>query len=701
MTKSLYIAATEADCGKALVALGLTELALRKTPKVGFFRPIVQEAGADNDIALVLGNFRLGQRHEESYALPYREVHALLSQNRTDEMLERVIAAYKRLEQNCDFIVCLGTDLLGEMAALEFELNCEIARNLGAPMLLVGSALGKTLEDAVNPLVIAADACRDRGGQVAGVILNKADPQDLDRYREALSGQLGDRVGLQAVIPFDAKLGSPTVREISGQLGAEVLGGHDRLDGLVSGYLVAAMQLQHALTWLQEGQLVITPGDRGDIIIGMMQADRSARYPSLAGLLLSGGQRPEPSILSLIEGLPDSLPIIAVPADTYNTATQARQVKSKLSVGDRGKIERSITAFNDHLDVERLESQLSNVSFKGVTPRMFTYNLMQRAKADKRHIVLPEPTDPRILRAAALLTEREAVRLTLLGSRQEVEKVVKRHAIRLDPEALDIADPATDARRETYAETFFELRRHKGMTPDSALDCMLDVSYFGTMMVYRGDADGMVSGAIHTTQHTVLPALQIIKTRPGCSIVSSVFFMCLDDGVVVYGDCAVNPNPSAEQLAEIAISSADTARMFGIEPRIALLSYSSGTSGTGADVERVREATRIARERRSDLLLEGPIQYDAAVDAGVAAQKMPGSPVAGCATVFVFPDLNTGNNTYKAVQRETGSLAIGPILQGLAKPVNDLSRGCTVGDIVNTVVITAIQAQGRDQANAR
>ncbi|MDF9391548.1 MULTISPECIES: phosphate acetyltransferase [Methylococcus] len=702
MSHAFYVTATEADAGKALVVLGATEFALRKTTRVGFFRPVIPEAdGPDEDIRLVLDHFALPQRYEDSYALTYREAQTLLSENRADELLERIIAAYKKLEAGCDVIVCMGTDYLGEMASLEFELNGEIARNLGAPVLMIAGAQGKTLDEAVHPLAIAVDACRERGGRVAGVFLNKADPADLAAYRQALVGHFGDKVGLKAVIPFDARLGSPTVREIADRLGAEILSGGERLDGLVSGYLVAAMQLQHALTWLQEGQLVITPGDRGDIIIGMLQADRSVRYPSLAGLLLSGGQRPEPSILDLIEGSSDSLPILAVATDTYTTATRALQVKSKLRAGDRGKIERSITAFNDHVDAESLESQVRNLRFDGLTPRMFTYNLMQRAKADKRHIVLPEPTDSRVLRASAFLLERDAVRLTLLGSRQEVENALRRHAIVLDPAVLDIVDPATDARRESYAETYFQLRRHKGMTLDAARDCLLDVSYFGTMMVYRGDADGMVSGAIHTTQHTVLPALQIIKTRPGCSIVSSVFFMCLDSGVVVYGDCAVNPNPNAEQLAEIAISSADTAKAFGIEPRVALLSYSSGDSGHGEDVERVREATRIARQRRPDLLLEGPIQYDAAADAGVAAQKMPGSPVAGRATVFVFPDLNTGNNTYKAVQRETGALAIGPILQGLAKPVNDLSRGCTVADIVNTVVITAIQAQGATAAEER
>ncbi|MEY3300162.1 MAG: hypothetical protein RLZZ597_3422, partial [Cyanobacteriota bacterium] len=332
---------------------------------------------------------------------------------------------------------------------------------------------------------------------------------------------------------------------------------------------------------------------------------------------------------------------------------------------------------------------------QGMTPKMFTYNLMEQAKRDRQHIVLPEAYDPRILKAAAVLLSRGIVDITLLGNHHDIQQALSKHAITLDLDQLTILNPAQDERLQGYADTFYELRKAKGVTLDNALDVMMDVSYFGTMMVYKGDADGMVSGAIHTTQHTIRPALQFVKTKPGFSVVSSVFFMCLEHRVLVYGDCAINPNPTAEQLAEIAISSADTARTFGVEPKIALLSYSSGDSGQGEDVERVRQATQIARERRPDLLLEGPIQYDAAVDAAVGSQKMPDSKVAGKATVLIFPDLNTGNNTYKAVQRETGAIAIGPILQGLKKPVNDLSRGCTVDDIINTVAITAIQAQAQ------
>jgi phosphate acetyltransferase len=699
MTTSLYISTLEAGSGKAAASLGIIEYALRKTTRVGYFRPVIHEprpGKKDEDIDLILRHFWLPQPYHASYAWFHREAAELLSEDKADAVLDKIINAYKTLERHCDFILCEGTDFRGEMSALEFDFNCEIARNLGCPVLMVGSAHRRDEADLLNALRIAVDDYEERGCRVAGLLVNKADPDRLPELRAALDAEFGGSGRLLAVMPFDRRLSSPRVREIAEQLGAEVLFGHDRLNSLVSSYLVAAMQLQHAITWLQEDQLVITPGDRADIIIGMLEADRSANYPPLAGLLLSTGFRPEPAMARLIEGLRDPLPILLVPTDTYTTAAQAREVHAALLPGDGEKIGWIIDNFDTCVDLAQLERQLDAIEVQGLTPKMFIYNLVQQARSGKRHIVLPEGTDPRILRAAAELTARQIARLTLLGRREHIEQVVKNHSIQLDLNAVGIVDPAESDRFETYVETFARLRRHKGITPELARDCLLDVSYFGTLMVYLGDADGMVSGAVHTTQATVRPALQVIKTVPGVSIVSSVFFMCLEDGVVVYGDCAVNPDPTAEQLAEIAISSADTARTFGIEPRVALLSYSSGESGQGADVDKVRQATRIARGRRPDLKLEGPIQYDAAVDPEVAAQKLPGSEVAGRATVFVFPDLNTGNNTYKAVQRETGAIAIGPILQGLKKPVNDLSRGCTVEDIVNTVVITAIQAQRRD-----
>jgi phosphate acetyltransferase len=452
------------------------------------------------------------------------------------------------------------------------------------------------------------------------------------------------------------------------------------------------MELPNFLEHVEDGSLIITPGDRSDIILGSLLADEAETYPQIAGLLLSGNLRPAPEVRRLLEGLRGSpVPVLGVPTDTFRTAMACSAVEGALAPESRRKMAAALGMVEAHIDMRELDKRLSMSSPGRVTPLMFEYDLIQRAKGQKRHIVLPEGTDERILRAAEVLLLRAVVDLTLLGKRKEV--LQRAEALALSLEQADIIDPSESDLRGDYADQYYRLRKHKGISERMAFDEMADVNYFGTMMVYAGAADGMVSGAAHTTQHTIRPALQIIKTKPGCSIVSSVFFMCLADRVLVYGDCAINQNPTAGQLADIAASSAETARMFGIEPRVAMLSYSTGESGKGEDVERVREATRLAQERGSPVLLEGPMQYDAAVDADVARTKMPGSEVAGRATVLIFPDLNTGNNTYKAVQRSAGAVAIGPVLQGLNRPVNDLSRGCLVTDIVNTVAITAIQAQ--------
>lgn len=696
MTYSLYISTTEAGTGKALIALGVIDFALRRIKRVGFFRPVAEsdpDAAKDDDIELILNHFGLQQSYEASFGVSSKEALQLLRDHRPDEIIERIIAKYKALEENCEFLVAEGTDYLVEStSAFEFNFNREIAKNLGCPVLVVGNAKGRSAEEAVNPVRIAIDSYRFRGCEIFGAVLNKAEASESAALAASLQKLYGDKNWLLGVIPADRSLSSPRVAEIAEQLGAQVLYGEKRLDSLVFDYLVAAMQSQHALEWLRENHLVITPGDRADVILAVMQADQSSKYPELAGLLLSTGFAPESSVAKLIDGLADPLPVLSVRTDTFTTASRMRTIRAHLRAGDADKIDRSIELFDRQMDLDALGRRIRSVRTPGMTPKMFTYELLKRARSSQRHIVLPEGEDPRILKATAVLLNKGAANLTLLGQREKIAAVVKHQRIGLDLDRVDIIDPAQSDRLETYAATFLQLRQHKGVTPETAHDCLLDVSYFGTMMVYKGDADGMVSGAAHTTQHTMRPALQFIKARPGFSIISSVFFMCLEDGVRVYGDCAVNPDPSAEQLAEIAIASADTAQTFGIEPKVALLSYSSGTSGVGADVDKVRTATQIARMRRPDLKLEGPIQYDAAVDPEVAAQKMPGSEVAGQATVFVFPDLNTGNNTYKAVQRETGAIAIGPIMQGLKRPVNDLSRGCTVEDIVNTVVITAIQA---------
>ena len=704
MGNSLYISTTEAGSGKALVALGMINLILRKTAKVNFFRPVIQTTQKDSmvgdrpperdeDIDLILQHFGLHQTYDESFGLRSHQVNDWMGQHKIDQVIEVIIEKFKALESRSDFILCEGSDYLGEGSAFEFDLNQEIAKNLGCPILVLGNANDRSVEEALRPVQIAVDTYRKHSCQIAGIVLNKAAPDQVGLLKAALESCYGDAGYVLAVIPYNRKLISPRVHDIAQQLQAEVLYGQDLLGCLASNVLVAAMQMQHALTWLKDDSLIITPGDRGDMIVGMLQAHRSSNYPHLAGILLSTGLKPEPAIAKLIEGLPEPLPILSVKTDTYTTASRVKEIHSTLKPEDHEKIQLSIGAFERHINLLRLEEQISLVQAKELTPRMFTYSLMQQAKANPQHIVLPESSDPRILKAASILRSQRSVKLTLLGKRETIERVIKQHGIQLDLDHLTIVDPAESDHLDDYAHTFFELRKHKGATLDIAHDYMLDATYYGTMMVYRGDADGMVSGAAHTTQHTIRPALQLIKAKPNISLISSVFLMHLGKHVRVYGDCAVNPNPDADQLADIAIASADTAQSFGIEPRVALLSYSSGDSAKGDDVDKVRQAAQIARERQPSLMIEGPMQYDAAVDPEVAAQKLPDSVVGGRATVLVFPDLNTGNNTYKAVQRETGAIAIGPILQGLKKPVNDLSRGCTVDDIVNTVIITAIQAQ--------
>jgi phosphate acetyltransferase len=696
MSNAIYLATTEPRCGKSLISLGITDLLLRKTSRVGVFRPVINVESPDErdkNIDLLLDHFDLGLDYEDTFAFLRQEATDLLSRGQYDEMLNRIIEKYKALESRCDFILCIGSDLEEEGAALEFDFNAHVAQNLGCPVLILSRAENRDVAAVVSTVRATLDAFARGGTQVLGVVVNRADLDSVADLRAALAEELPRNDLLLAVIPHNEILGSPTLAEIADQLGAELLYGGDQLDRLARRYLIIAMNLENYLPYLSEDALLITPGDRNEVVLSALQAHQSHRYPRISGIVLSGGLKPAPAVARLLEGLPGKVPILSVETDTYDTTVNVRAVRSYITADNQAKINLSLELFEEFVDTEALLSQLTSVQSRGMTPRMFIYSLVQQAKADKRHIVLAEGTDERILRAAESLLNRDIVDLTLLGDPEEVAGAIQQLGLRIDLDAVSIVEPTQSPKFEAYAQALFELRQHKGMNLDTATDLMADVSYFGTMMVYQGDADGMVSGAVHTTLHTIRPALQFVKTKPGFSVVSSVFFMCLDDRVLVYGDCAVNPNPTAEELAEIAISSADTALAFGIEPKVAMLSYSSGESGRGEEVDKVRQATQLAQARRPDLQLEGPMQYDAAVDVGVAAQKMPGSQVAGQATVFVFPDLNTGNNTYKAVQRETGAIAIGPVLQGLKKPVNDLSRGCTVKDIINTVVITAIQAQ--------
>jgi phosphate acetyltransferase len=435
---------------------------------------------------------------------------------------------------------------------------------------------------------------------------------------------------------------------------------------------------------------VVTPGDRADLVVGSLAA-HSAGNPPIAGVLLTLNEVPSDEILTLADRLAPGTPVLSVSGNSFPTAARLFSLEGKLNAATPRKAERAIGLFERYVDTADLLKRVSAPSSDRLTPMMFEHQLLEQARTEKRRVVLPEGTEERVLHAAEVLLRRGVCDLTLLGP---VDRIRKKAAdLGIDLGDSQLIDPATSELRETFAEKYAQLRAHKGVTVELAYDVVADVNYFGTLMVEEGLADGMVSGSVHSTAATIRPAFEIIKTRPDAKIVSSVFFMCLSDKVLVYGDCAVNPDPDAEQLADIALQSAVTAQQFGVEPRIAMLSYSTGTSGSGADVDKVREATELVRLRDGDLRIEGPIQYDAAVEPTVAATKLPDSKVAGQATVLIFPDLNTGNNTYKAVQRSAGAIAVGPVLQGLRKPVNDLSRGALVQDIVNTVAITAIQAQ--------
>ena len=696
MNKAIYIATSEQNCGKSIISLGLMQLLIGKTARVGYFRPIIEdfeEGQFDNHIETVISHFGLDMKFEDAYAFTKSKLIKKKNKGKIGEVLDVIIEKFKRLEEKFDFVLVEGTSFIGEGTAIELGINVLIAKNLGIPTIIIGSGIGKTLEELVDSLYLAYDTFKVKDVEVISVIANKVQPENIELVTNDLKKNLPSSV-LINTIPLISSLNNPTVQEIVNEIGAKVLFGHEYLNNQTGSYSIGAMQLPNYLLHLKENGLIITPGDRADIILGALQANESANYPSVSGIVLTGNIMPEESILKLIEGLSTVVPILTVEGGTYNISNQIGAIKSKIYANNTQKIETSIATFEKYVDIDALAEKFTSFESDGITPKMFQYNLVKRAKKHRKHIVLPEGNDERILIAASRLQLMDVVDISIIGNRKQVESKVAELGLDFDFDKVAIINPTESEHYEDYVNTYYELRKAKNVSLAMARDLMEDVSYFGTMMVYKGHADGMVSGAAHTTQHTILPALQFIKTKPNSSVVSSVFFMCLEDRVSVFGDCAINPNPTAEQLAEIAISSADSSLAFGIDPKVAMLSYSSGTSGKGDEVEKVRAATEIVKAKRPDIKIEGPIQYDAAVDMSVGKSKMPDSQVAGQASVLIFPDLNTGNNTYKAVQRETGALAIGPMLQGLNKPVNDLSRGCTVDDIINTVVITAIQAQG-------
>lgn len=695
MAKNIYLASLGKSSGKSLISLGLMTGLKHEFKKTAFFKPIacLSESKTDHYLNLMHKHFKLPYSLDELHGINWDEAAVLLNTNK-DELFNQIIQKYKAIEKKVDFVLCEGSDFTTNNSAMEFELNAQMANNLGAQVLCVVDADSKTLKQVVQDIEIGLKAFKAKKCEVLGVFVNRSNYEDEAHWTTELHKALSSKVQFIGVIPNKPELAMPSIAEISQILDAKVLAGKNKTDKLVKDYSIAARHVGHFLDSKKnrEDFLVITAGDRADVILGCSLANHSTHYPKIAGLLLTTGTKPSQNILKILDGLDHPLPLLVTELDTLATIKLLENTSFHTRPEQKSKITQILTHFQHHVNERILIELITQNTSHRLTPQMFTYNLVQKAKSDKKHIVLPEGEDLRILEAADYILKRDIAELTILGDTNKIEKLATAHS--WDISKATLINPKTSEMGKLFAETYFQLRQHKNVNLTIAQDRMQLNTYFGTMMVRGNQADGMVSGAIHTTGETIRPALEVIKTKPDCSIVSSVFLMCLEDRVLAYGDCAVNPNPNAEQLAEIAQQSAVTAKQFGLPVRIAMLSYSSGDSGSGESVEKVRQATKLVRAHDKKLLIEGPIQYDAAVDAGVAAKKMPHSKVAGKATVLIFPELNTGNNTYKAVQRETGAIAIGPVLQGLKKPVNDLSRGCTVADIINTIVITAIQAQG-------
>ncbi|MFI1963764.1 phosphate acetyltransferase [Streptomyces pathocidini] len=689
MTRSVYVTGIDRGDGRQVIELGVMELLTRHVDRVGVFRPLLHaDGGPDRLFDLLRARYRLSQPAETVYGITYTEAAALQAEKGTDELVSQLVERFHRVAREYEFVLVLGTDFAGTNLPAEINLNARLANEFGASVIPVVGGQNQDADSVRAEVHNAYAAYYALGCDITAMVVNRIAPAD----REAVAGPLSAKLPVPCyTLPEDGSLSAPTVQQIVHTLGAEVLlGDAAGLARDARDFVFGGAMLPTFLNALTDGCMVITPGDRADLIIGALAA-HSASAPPIAGVLLTLDERPGPDIMALASRLAPGTPVVSVPGQSFPTAGELFRLEGKLNAASPRKAETALGLFERHVDTAALTRSISLARSSRVTPMMFEHDLIERSRAQRRRVVLPEGTEERVLRAADVLLRRDVCDLTLLGE----EDVIRKRAAELGVQLGDahLIDPQTSPLRERFAEIYAQARAHKGVGYELAYDVVADVSYFGTLMVQEGLADGMVSGAVHSTAATIRPAFEIIKTAPGAQIVSSVFFMCLADRVLVYGDCAVNPDPDAEQLADIAIQSAATAAQFGVEPRIAMLSYSTGTSGSGADVDKVRKATEIIRERRPDLAVEGPIQYDAAVDSSVAATKLPDSEVAGQATVLVFPDLNTGNNTYKAVQRSAGAVAVGPVLQGLRKPVNDLSRGALVQDIVNTVSITAIQAQ--------
>jgi len=661
--------------------------------RVAFFRPFVRDKEHDDDIEFFLERYSLDMRREQMYGYSVSEVEEFIANDKLDILLEGLVKRVKILESEYDFVLIEGLHQSVFSRAIDIDINLLVAKNLSAPYINILRDDNKTPKELLDDVRIDHDGIVLSGCTHFATFINRLNPDTKDTLSIILeySNDLPPIYLLEEVSHLDM----PNIFEVKQALGCEVIRTKpDDYKRVVKGIKIASMRLENFLEHIEDGDLVIVSSDRCDIITGSILAIESHSSPTISGIVLTGEMSLSTPIQNILDGLPNfPIPILKTREDTYTTAVAVESIQAQIRSKSERKIALAMGLFNRSVDLRTLSQNLAQVTSSIVTPIMFEHYIFQKAMQSKQRIILPEGEDDRILRATEALLHRGVADIILLGDESDISR--KAASMGLDISGATIINPLNSEYRTRFAKSLYRLRRDRGMSVEGAYDVVTSPSYFGTMMVHFGYADGMVSGAIHTTQDTIRPALQIIKTQPNVDIVSSLFFMSMDREVLVYADCAINQDPTADELATIAISTADTAREFGIVVRVAMLSYSTGTSGKGADVDKVARATEIVKSKRPDILVEGPIQYDAAIDPEVAKVKLPQSKVAGRATIFIFPDLNTGNNTYKAVQRSSDAVAIGPILQGLKKPINDLSRGCQVVDIVNTVAITAIQAAQR------
>ncbi|WP_372998638.1 phosphate acetyltransferase [Sulfurimonas sp.] len=690
--KSLYISAKEKNAGTLFISMGMMEILKRNIPNVAFFRPVIYSRYAeDGDISFMLNRYNLEMDYKDCYGFDIEYVENMIANNKTNQLMNELITKFKKLEDKYDFVLVEGIRHSFLTSTINFDLNIKIAQNFGSPTINIVNAKNKAVADIHDDILIENENSTFQGCTHFATFINRLDEKQEKDLKKILKEYPLKSYFLKEI----KELGMLSIADVVDSLDVTpILLEPKDTTRIVRGIKVAGLTLNNFLDHIEEDDLVVVPADRSDIILGLMGALYSKNYPNISGIIFPFGMNAHPNIKKLIDGLDSfGIPVLSVDDDTYTTAKKLSTTQARLRVTSERKIALALGLFNSSVDIEAIEKKISTVESKVLTPMMFEYKLFEIARLNKKRIVLPESSDERILRAAEIILRRGVAEITLLGNSEDITE----HYLRLglDLSKATIIDHHSSNLVKEFAKTFYEMRKEKGLTFQAAEDAMTHGNYFATMMVYLGYVDGMVSGAISSTGETIRPALQIIKTKADTSIVSSVFFMCLKSEVLVYGDCAVNQDPDADTLAQIAISSAKTAEAFGIDAKIAMLSYSTGESGSGIDVDKVREATKIVKSKNGDLLIDGPIQYDAAVNKNVARKKLPDSKVAGEANVLIFPDLNTGNNTYKAVQRSSGAVAIGPVLQGLNKPINDLSRGCLVTDIVNTIAITAIQA-GQD-----